>query len=115
MQDAEKQLKMAETELEYCDNKTQDILHELELVEHGRREMANIAREMTEIRRRRRVAKNVIELVTPIVEWKNQQSGALIKLANAIGKMKQAKEHQNSRSYEVRTDESGKTIGHKAY
>ena len=104
-------LKNAEAELDYCDRKSQDILHEMELVEHSYHEIAKLGVELIEIRQRRRAAKDVIELLTPVVEWKNEQKVGLQRLNDVIGKMRKIKEKQTHRLYYYRADNIGEIIG----
>ena len=102
--EAYEQYKMADAELEYCDKKTQDILHELELVNHKYHETAKLSLELTDIRRRRRVAKDTLELLYPIVHWRDQQQGALGKLSNVIGEMRKIDEKHRNAVYYYRAD-----------
>lgn len=111
-QEAERQNRNATVELEYCEKKQQDILHELELTEADYHEGAKLSRELAEIRRRRRNAKNLIELTGPVVKWLSEQSGAMSKLSNVIGQMRKIDDRQKNAVYYVRTGENaGMMIG----
>lgn len=105
------QLRIAEQELDYCDKKTQDLLHELELVNHSYHENARLCIELKDIRKRRRFAKETIDLLTPVVTWKNEQSGAINRLNKVIGEMRKVDEKRKNAVYYYRADDAGKMIG----
>lgn len=109
--EAEDQKRLAEQELDYCDKKTQDLLHELELVEHSYHETARLSKDLKDIRMRRRVAKETIDLLTPVCEWKNEQSGAINRLNKVIGEMRKIDEKRKNAVYYYRADNAGKIIG----
>lgn len=107
------QFNMAESELEYCDKKTQDILHELELVHHTYHETARLSIELSDIRKRRRAAKEAIDLLKPLVLWKEEESQgnkALSKLSGILGTMRKTEEKQKNAVYYYRADDVGTMI-----
>lgn len=114
LEDAGENYKKAQDELTFCDRKQQDILHEIELVDHGRREIATLGLELADIRRRRRVAKNTIELLAPVVKWRQEQAGPMTKLSNVIGSMRKIEEKQQNQVYFKKTGEAaGEVIEHR--
>lgn len=114
LEDASDNYKKAQDELTFCDRKQQDILHEIELVNHGRREIATLGLELADIRRRRRVAKNTIELLAPVVKWRQEQAGPMTKLSNVIGSMRKIEEKQQNQVYFKKTGEAaGEVIEHR--
>lgn len=108
---ARAELNAANDELKYCDDKTQDYLHELELVGHTYHERGRIAKELAELRQNRRMAKDRIELVTPIVNWAVQYKSAIDGLQRILGEMRKIDEKHANRVYFYRADEKGKMIG----
>lgn len=104
------QFNMAEDDLEYCDKKTQDILHELELVDHSYHEIAHLSKELSEIRKRRRIDKDTIELLDPILKWRSDFIGPITKLSNVIGAMRKVQEKQKNKVYYYRADGNGEMI-----
>ena len=66
---AVKEYEMNRDIMKYTDDKTQDILHELELVPHRYNEKAKLAQELAEVRKQRRTSKNTCEILAPIVGW----------------------------------------------
>ena len=99
LRDVESALSMAHTELKQCDDRTQDILHDLELNDHTYHERGKLTTELVEIRRRRRVAKDTIESLTPLHEWANTQSVALHKLESVLGEMRKIDTKRANRQY----------------
>ena len=99
-------------ENKYCDNKTQDLLHEMELLDNTYHQTAHLGVELSNIRRRRRDAKNLIELLGPIVSWKKKWPAAITELNGVIGKMREAEELQRTTRYTTKTDDSKKVIEH---
>lgn len=108
---AKTELNMAIDDLKYCDDKTQDYLHELELVAHTYHERGRIAKELAELRQARRTAKDRIELMTPIVNWSVQYKSSIDGLQRVLGELRKIDEKQANRMYFYRADEKGKTIG----
>ena len=108
---AKTELNVANDELKYCDDKTQDYLHELELVDHTYHERGRIAKELVELRQKRRAAKDRIELMIPIVNWAVQHKSSIDGLQRVLGEMRKIDEKQANRMYFYRADEKGKTIG----
>lgn len=110
LQEAEHHYKLAESELDYCDRKQLDILHEFELLDLSYHDGAHLAKELSDIRKRRRVAKNTIDLLSPVLKWKTESSGALTKLNNLIGQMRRIDEKQENCIYYKRADDIGEMI-----
>lgn len=108
--EASTQYSMAEAELDYCDKKTQDILHEMELVQHTYHEIAHLANELRDIRKRRRIAKDAIDLLAPLIQWKNEQTAAINKLNKVLGDMRKIQNKQDSAVYYYRADNAGRMI-----
>ena len=113
LDDAERQHKDAIAELSYCDKKQEDILHEMELVDHKYHDVAKLGVELTDIRRRRRAAKNAIDLLDPIIKWRQEQAGPLTKLQTVLGTMRKLEERQNNLIYHKKTGDEGDIIAHR--
>lgn len=110
IQEAEHHYKLAESELDYCDRKQQDILHEFELLDMNYHEGAHLARDLQDIRKRRRIAKNTLDLLSPVMKWKQENVGAIQKLNGLIGQMRKIEEKQENCIYYKRADEVGEMI-----
>ena len=104
-------LAVAET-INQCDNETQDILHELEIVPHTHNERGHISKRLVEVRKARRVAKDAYELLLPLMEWINQNQTAINRLKATLGDMrKQDKRHTNRVYIKKAGAEKGTMIG----
>lgn len=104
---ASESLKMAQDELDYCDKKTQDLLHEIELCQQTYHERAQMAVALRDIRQRRRAAKDIIEVATPFVAWISSQTNAVNQLKQCLGAMRKAESKMEGRVYCKRACESG--------
>ena len=105
--------RIATEDQKYYEDKTQDLLHELELVKHSYHEQAKIAREMADIRKKRRDAKELIELLTPLIEWQTANATAVKSLERTLGEMRKIFVKQENRQYYYRADNHGDVIGGK--
>lgn len=95
----------------WCESKTQDLLHELELVPHSFNERGRIAKELSEVRQKRREAKNLIEMLSPLVDWYEHQQSSVNALKRVLGEMRKAADRQANRLYYKRADDSHEIIG----
>lgn len=96
---------MAQTELDYCDKKTQDLLHELELSPMSYHERAKLANQLMDIRQRRRAAKDIIELCAPLEAWITSQQPAINALKKCLGEMRKIETKQENRIYYKRAND----------
>lgn len=97
----------------WCDDKTQDLLHELELVPHTYHECSGIAKELAAVRRKRRQAKDAHELLGPLVKWIGAQKTAIDALTRVLGEMRKIDEKRDNRLYYRRADGSHEIIRKK--
>lgn len=107
---ANESLKMAQNELDYCDKKTQDLLHEIELCEWTYHERARAAVELRKIRQRRRVAKDIIDTLTPLMNWIASQANAVNQLKQCLGAMRKAESKMEGRVYYKRACDAGENF-----
>ena len=110
VEDALVKYRQAGDEITECDKKQQDILHDLELSDHTYHECGHLAKDLIEVRRRRRLAKNTVDLLEPVVKWKSENQAAMNKLSNTIGAMRKIKERQDNMVYFRKTGEDAGTI-----
>lgn len=101
---AEDSLRMAEDEMDRTNSETQDILHRLELYDDRYHTVAALGRKMREVRRRRRVAKETVELLTPLLEWADENKKFLTGLQKVLGDLRKIERRQEGRTYMPRTD-----------
>lgn len=97
----------------FCDNQTQDILHELELVPHSASQIMKLAKQLSATRQERRLSKNNLELLHPIVEWANKHKNAINDLKDALAEVAIKEETLLNREYRYRTTVVQDTLGGK--
>ena len=107
---AQQDLDAANNELKFCDDKTQDIMHELELVDHTYHERGRLTTELVTIRKRRRIAKDTIETLLPLTTWILNNTKPVNALKGVLGEMRKIDDKHADRMYYKRTDEKGKAI-----
>lgn len=98
------------TTMRWCEDKTQDIMHELELLPNNYHERAKLATELAEVRQQRRAAKDMYERLTPLAEWYEKQRTAINALTRVLGEMRKIDEKQANRLYYKRADGSHEVI-----
>lgn len=86
------------------DNKTQDILHDIELQEQD--QYGYIVRGLTlkDIRQKRRRAKNTEEVTKPIVAWATEHSQIIKDLEKLLQTTRKIEKRAAGRQYQNRTD-----------
>ena len=110
LRENESELNFYCSEEKYCNDLTQDILHSLELEEKSYHEMAKLAKEIRDIRHRRRIAKDNVAKNTLIVEWTLKNQGVVKELERLLGEVRKVEKSQIGRVYIPRTDNTEKII-----
>lgn len=95
----------------WCEDKTQDILHELELVQHTHNERGRLAKELAEVRRKRRDAKDTIEVLDPLIQWVGNHKKEMDALTKVLGEMRRADNRRENRLYYKRAEGNHEIIG----
>lgn len=88
-------------ELERLEMLTQDYLHALELGELSYHERARIATQLAECRRERRVAKDLLEVLEPFVQFEDEKESKahVNKLRQVLGAVRTAEKKHTNRIY----------------
>ena len=103
LREAEQDYKIANQEEQDANGETQDILHELELLDHKYHEFAQLSKELKEIRIKRREAKNVIESTGPIISWLENNRQTVKNLEQLLGTVRKAQRSvENNKIYTPR-------------
>lgn len=110
LKDASAELYAAKADVDYCERKTQDILHELEIMDMSYHERAHLSGDLADIRKQRRDAKDMIDLLTPVVEWAGNANLVIGKLQTCLGTIRKTEEKQKNRVYWKRADGQGEFI-----
>lgn len=94
-------------ELKY-ERQQQDLLHRIEMEDHEDEEVLELARQIKEIRQKRRECKDFLQLVNPIIEFMKEETNAkpLRTLANLAGRVNNEAKKVGNRVYFLRTRES---------
>lgn len=96
---------------QWCEDKTQDLLHELELVQHTHHERGKIAQEIATVRQKRRQAKDTIEILDPLFHWTTNHIKEIEGLKRALGDMRKTDARHTNRLYYRRADGDHEIIG----
>ena len=95
------------------DGQIQDILHFLELNEVPYLDRKKLTDLLPDIRRSRRVAKDTMDTLAPLVRWMAEHKKAIRDLEQVLGSVRKEEDRQQNRVYSYRTDIVQKTIGHQ--
>lgn len=85
-------------------NKTQDLLHNLELQSNGYHDLARISKALITVRRERREAKDTVSQLQPIIEWTEKNTKVLKELEKLLGEVRKIERHTHNRMYIPKTD-----------
>lgn len=96
----------ANTVIRECDEETQDILHDLELVPHTHNERGRLAKRLAEVRKIRREAKDAAETLNPFVDWVVDNPHAVNRLKETLGAMRKRDILHTNRVYFRRAGEN---------
>jgi len=99
IREAESQYNTAYQDEEKANLETQDILHFLELNHHTYSERAKIAGKLSNVRKRRRTARDATMLYSPICEWAEQNKAVIKALERLLGEVRKVENIQKNRFY----------------
>lgn len=94
---------MAEADDQEANGATQDILHSLELQEHGYHEYAQLSRQLRDVRRKRRAAKDTMSFCAPVLSWAEANRNVVKGLERLLGDVRKAERSAEGRIYTPRT------------
>lgn len=107
LRQAETDFNIASDEQKVCDDEQQDILHELELVRLSYHERGKLAARLVEVRKKRRLAKNTLETLEPLVNWLKENQDTVRSLQRVLGEMRKQEQRHLNRVYVKRVDGEG--------
>lgn len=102
LRDCEQQFHMAEAEEQEANAVTNDIHHSMELEDHSKIELLQLAEELTEVRRQRRRAKDTISELTPVLEYLENNRADVKRLERLLGDVRKAERKTENRIYTPR-------------
>ncbi len=82
------------------DKETQDLLHELELGKYENR--SKTATKLAKVRKERRVAKDIVEITEPIVNFLNENKKLYDQLGQLLGLVRKVEKSHQGRVYKPR-------------
>ena len=85
-------------------NKTQDILHQLEIDDHSYNENAKLAKGLKLVRQQRREYKDLIRDLDPLMKWYKENQRVIRDLEAVLGIMRKTEKNFESRTYIKKTD-----------
>lgn len=104
VRNTEQSVNMSIADEQELNNQTQDILHALELDKHTYHEMARLSKTLAQVRRKRRGAKDTIEIGQILLNWAENNKQAVRQLEEVLGATRKIERRINSRMYVSRTN-----------
>ena len=104
MRNISSQYRMAVTEEQETDDITQDIMHSLELEDHTYHEYAQLSKELSEVRKKRRMAKDTLAVLKPVLDWYEKNTQVIKDLENLLGVVRKSEQKFNNRIYTPKTN-----------
>ena len=101
---AETRYATAQEDEQEANAETQDILHSLEFRWHDPRKAARLTRKLSEIRQKRRMAKDDMEIAGLILNFRDKNAGMVKALRRLQGDIQTTEQNFERRSYQFRTD-----------
>ena len=93
-----------------CEDRQQDILHEIEFSVLSRKQRDILAKELKDIRVERRNAKNLLELIEPFTHLVRSKSASASFMSSLATKVKSVMKEQDARFYAPKTGGEGLKI-----
>ena len=87
-----------------------DLLHEIELVPHNAFDMVKIYKQLRESRKQRRLAKDSIRELTPLVTWVEDNKKEIEALKRTLGDVRKVEKMEDVRIYLYRTEIVAETL-----
>ena len=95
-------------EVNRLDKLTQDYLHQLELGGLDYRERAKVATKLSQCRKVRRISKDTVEILEPLMEFLQSEKGkgTLNLMREVLGKTRKVEERMETRTYRYKVVET---------
>ncbi len=104
LREAEQEHNIAAADEKETDDATQDILHAVEFGTYNHRKTASLAKKLREVRRKRRQAKETVEISAPVIEWLQENGNTVKSLERLLGEVRKAERRVQGRVYSPRTN-----------
>lgn len=103
LHDIEQKYAMAIEDQKEADNETQDILHAIELNAFDTKKTRGLVKTLQKIRKRRRTAKETIEIYYPVLTWVGQNRSIIKSLERLLGDVRKVERRIEGRTYSPKT------------
>lgn len=104
--DCEKFLGPTQDRIKYYEKYQNDIEHKIELDDSLKyHDYAKLAKELKEVRKNRRIAKDELDIIQPIVAYVEKNRGAINQLKQTLGEVRKVEKYQENRVYYNRVRE----------
>ena len=107
LREVESQYNIAIMEQKEAELLTQDLLHKLELEDISHHEYAYLAKELKEIRKQRRIAKDTILCTSPIIQYARDNHKVIKQLEQLLGEVRKAEKSLENRHYTPKANRIG--------
>lgn len=102
LRECEQRYHMAEAEEQEANAITNDIHHSLELEEHADAEVLAMGLTLAGVRKRRRIAKDIMSETAPVLTWAEDNRSVIKSLERLLGEVRRAERAAENRIYTPR-------------
>lgn len=109
VENAQSNYKWNYEEVNRLDKLTQDYLHKLELDNLDYRERAKVATQLSKCRKLRRMSKDTVEVLEPLIDFidSDKGRGMMNQLRETLGKTRNVERRMKTRTYRYKAMENG--------
>lgn len=113
LRESQQEYNMAVSDEKEKNDETQDLLHTIELQNHIPYNELLIFQVTKQVRQKRRIAKDTIRQLQPIVDWFKENQKVIKELERLLGNVRKEEQHIENRYYTPKTDIVEWTLGRK--
>ena len=103
LRESEQLARISKENEQEANDSTQDVLHKLEIQPVSYHEAARLARKLAEVRQSRRMAKDIYNTVSLIVQWAEENKNVVKSLERLLGDVRKAEKFMQNRTYTPKT------------
>lgn len=113
LRESQQEYNIAVSDEKEKNDETQDLLHTIELQNHIPYNELLIFQVTKQVRQKRRIAKDTIRQLQPIVDWFKENQKVIKELERLLGNVRKEEQHIENRYYTSKTDIVERTLGRK--
>lgn len=110
LREAQQEYNIAVSGEQEANDRTQDILHTLELEDNKYHDCARLAVALREVRQERRMAKDKKQQLQPIIDWADANMKVIKNMEQLLGAVRKAEKSLEGRFYKPKTDAVEKAL-----